>query len=498
MPPPPLYVRHGALRNPASSRGDGASSRDGEPPASLDSATLVLSLAEVELAETTPVATSPGGKFIGLGDGIDNSPAVRDAVLAHSPDPALSRWSKAPLRLVGLLAPLSWGYYVAAEWKGVVTLTKDASRVIDSPEFKAAESQTDDPGLAQEARARRGKIERAIGMRTAYVVGEAGILVAAVLVLAVGLRRWRAIPISLGFGAAFWWLFQAGRPATCFGGKAWLDWLLSAMGLATAVFTLWLAPSETTIARDLRARLGLPVRTASQPWLAGERRFDVAAALAAAAAGLVLPVIITAMAKVNAGNFIRIAVFVGFCSAAFLGFLSWRKDTSRVAPKLVSLFLAATLGFGVLAAADVAVRASFATVVEVQTCARPDAHNALNKVQEQGSKETTAARKDTQTDVLAFFIAVFAAPLSEEMLYRGTLQRIARKAFGGRAAILLSGLIFGLAHMGAFHAAFYQHIGLGLAFAAVFELAGGGAAAVCASAMTHLMWNLWLAEMPVF
>ncbi|MEO7093401.1 MAG: CPBP family intramembrane glutamic endopeptidase [Polyangiales bacterium] len=489
MPPPPLYVRPTALRSIP---------HDEAGPVSADSATLVLNLGELDLSETTPVATAPGGKFVGLGDGIDNSPSVRDAVLAHSPDPALTRWSTAPLRLVGLLAPLSWGYYVASEWRGVVTLTRDASRVIDSPEFKAAEVSTENPGLAKEARARRGKIERAIGMRTAYVVAEAGIFVVAVLVLAIGLRRWRAIPVALGFGAAFWWLFQAGRPGTCFGGKAWLDWLLAAMGLGAAVFTLWLAPTETRIARDLRARLGLPGRAAGEKWLVGERRFDVAAALAAVAAGLVLPVVITTLAKINAGNFLRIFVFVGFCSVAFLGFLSWRKDTSRVAPTLVSLMLAATLGFGVLAAADVAVRASFATVVEVQTCAAPDKVTALNKVQEQGSKETTAARKDTQTDVLAFFIAVFAAPLSEEMLYRGALQRVARKAFGGRWAIVLSGVVFGLAHMGAFHAAFYQHIGLGLAFAAVFELAGGGAAAVVASATTHLMWNLWLAEMPVF
>jgi membrane protease YdiL (CAAX protease family) len=489
MPPPPLYVRPTALRS---------APREGDGPASADSAALVLSLAEVELLESTPVATSPGGKFVGLGDGIDNSPEVRDALLAYSPDPALRRWSTTPLRLLGLLAPLSWGYYVRSEWKGVVALTKDAGRVLDSPDFKAAEASTEDPGLAKDARARRGKIERAIGMRTAYVVAEAGILVAGVLVLLIGLRRWRAIPVSLGFGAAFWWLFQAGRPGTCFGGKAWLDWLLAAMGFCAAIYLLWVAPTETRIARDLRARLGLPVRAAKDHWLAGERRFDVAAALAAAAAGLVLPVVITALAKANAGNFVRVFVFVGFCSAAFLGFLSWRKDTSRVAPKLVSLMLAATLGFGVLAAADVAVRASFATVVEVQTCAAPDKVTALNKVQEQGSKETTAARKDTQTDVLAFFIAVLAAPLSEEMLYRGALQRVARKAFGGRWAIVLSGVVFGLAHMGAFRAAFYQHIGLGLAFAAVFELAGGGAAAVVASATTHLMWNLWLAEMPVF
>ena len=57
---------------------------------------------------------------------------------------------------------------------------------------------------------------------------------------------------------------------------------------------------------------------------------------------------------------------------------------------------------------------------------------------------------------------------------------------------------FTFAHALAFPTAFYQHFGLGLAFAAVFELAGAGAVGVVASAATHAMWNGWLATMPVF
>ena len=39
---------------------------------------------------------------------------------------------------------------------------------------------------------------------------------------------------------------------------------------------------------------------------------------------------------------------------------------------------------------------------------------------------------------------------------------------------------------------------LGLAFASVFELAGGGAVAILACTATHFLWNWWLAAMPVF
>ncbi|GAC1555716.1 MAG: hypothetical protein NVS3B10_16530 [Polyangiales bacterium] len=480
--PPPLFVaRRQGLVSPL----------DEDPP------TRVLTLDELPIDPRTPVATSPTGRFVGLGDAIDHSGPVRDALLALSPDPALQRWGSLPVRLPLLLAPLAWAVFAAGELRGASELARDAGRLLDSADFKQLEAE---PATAKDTKLRRERIERAVGMRGAYAIAEASMVLAGVVVVLAGLRRWRAVPIGLGFGAAFWFLFQAGRPSRCFGRGALGDWGLALLGAGGAIVALAIAPGETRVAADLRARLGLPrsARPGERGWKHGDHYWDVVAALAAGAAALVLPVRMAALNVLHVGNALRILAFVGFCAAIFLAGLSWRRDLTRVAPRLVTLALAASLGFGVLAAADVAVRASFATVVEAQTCAAPGKVSALNKIQEQGSKETTSARRDTQTDLLAFFIAVLAAPLSEEMLYRGTLQRLARRAFGSRIAIMLSGLVFGVAHMGAFHAAFYQHIGLGLAFAAVFELAGGGATGVVASAATHLLWNFWLAVMPVF
>ncbi len=463
-----------------------------------DAPVQVLSLREVDWNEATPVGAKANGRFVTLGDAIDHDVDVRDAMLVLSPEPGLGRFRKVPFRLAMLLSPIAWGYFAESEWRELTKVEKDARRVLDSDEFKQAEMQTENVGLAKEAKERRGKIETAIAMRKAYTLGEGAITLAAVLVIALGLRRYRAIPIALGFGALFWWLFQAGRPGHCFKPSSWSDYVLAFFGLGGAVVSLVLAPSETTIATRLRKRLRLPVHPApGRPWMSGERRLDTAAALAAAAAGLLLPLMMELINRARAGNPVRILFFVGFCSIVFIGFLAWRKELSRVPPRLVDVALAASLGFGVLVAADVAVRASFATVLEVQTCIAPDSKTALNKVQEQSSKETTNARKETQTGLLPFLVAVLAAPFSEEMLYRGTLQRIARRAFGARNAIMLSSMIFGVAHMFAFPNAFYMHVGLGLAFSAIFELAGGGAVGVIASATTHLMWNYWLSQMPV-
>lgn len=455
----------------------------------------VLQLSELAIDVNTPVSTEPRGKFVGLADAIENDPSVRDALLALSPDPKLARWENPLARLPLLLAPIAWGLFAAGELRSTNALDKDAHRVLDSPQFKQLEL---DPDTATETKARRARVERTLAGRWAYELGEASMSLAAIVVVLAGLRRWRAVPAALGFGAALWFLFQAGNPARCFLHGALLDWTLALAGLVAAVGAIVIAPSETTVAADLRARLGLPPRVPkTKAWVRSERYWDIVSTLAAVAAGLVLPSVMAAFSYLNAGNVVRIFFFVGFCSAIFLAGLSWRRETTRVRPRLATIVLSMSLGFGVLAAADVAVRASFASVVEAQTCIAPEKKTALNKMQEAGAKETTSARKDTQSDVLAFFIAVIAAPLSEEMLYRGTIQRIARRAFGARNAMLLTAVIFGLAHLPVFPAAFYQHIGLGLAFAAAFELAGGGVMGIVASAGTHFLWNLWLALMPV-
>jgi membrane protease YdiL (CAAX protease family) len=446
-------------------------------------------LGVVEWTEGTLVATAPEDRFVTVGDGLDHSPAIRDAFLSFSPDPGVERWRK--LRALTVAAPVSWMLYVASEGKQVDVLAKDAKHLLDSEAFKAAESN---PQTSQAAKIRRTKIERAVSMRWTYTAIEGFLGLAALLIVIAGLRRFRAVPISVGIGAAIYWLFLAGQPDKCF--RSFREIVLALLGFGGAIAAFALAPSETKIGRDLRDRLGIGLPERSKFMTRGDR--DLMAVLAAAWAGISLPFLLNGLGKAGVPDLARAVFFVGFCLAAFLGFLAWRKEQSKIAPKLQMLALAAALGFGVTTACDVAARATLATVVEAQTCINAESAKKLKGVQEASAKETTAARKETQTQALAFWIAVLAAPLAEEMLYRGTLQRIARRRLGSRWAMLLSAGVFGIAHALAFPDAFYQHFGLGLAFAAVFELAGGGAVAVVASAATHAMWNGWLAAMPVF
>ena len=448
---------------------------------------LVTDLREVRWTADRRVSTSAAGPFVGLADALDHAPDVRDGLLELSPDPSLERWRR--LRPLALSAPVAWSMFVFGELQKTSELARDARKVLGSPEFQAAER---DPETATATLARHQKIERAVAMRWAYGAVEGAVGLAAALVVVVGLRRARALPAAVGIGAGLWWLFLAGQPDRCFGLHAYREWLLALLGLGGAAASIALAPSETKLVERLRARLGL-ARPAREP-----RDPDLLALLGAIWAGLLLPFLLRWLGAIGLPDLTRAAFFILFCLGVFLGMLAYRKEPSRVAPKLSALALAAALGFGVTTACDVAARATLATVVEAQTCVSPASANKLKGVQEKSAKETTAARKETQTQALAFWIAVLAAPLAEEMLYRGTLQRLARRRLGGRGSMLLSAGVFGVAHALAFPSAFYQHFGLGMAFAAVFELAGGGAVGVVASAATHAMWNGWLATMPVF
>ncbi|MGZ5966293.1 MAG: CPBP family intramembrane glutamic endopeptidase [Polyangiales bacterium] len=450
---------------------------------------LLTDLREVEWTTDTQVADKPEGRFVTVGDAIDNAPSIRDGLLSLSPDPSIERWRK--LRALTVAAPVSWMMYVASEGKQVDELSKDAKHLLDSEAFKAAEQN---PQTATAAKLRRTKIERAVSMRWTYTAVEGFLGIAALLIIIAGFRRLRAVPIAIGMGAGIFWLFHAGQPDKCF--RSFREIILALLGFFGAIAAFALVPSETKIGKDLRERIGIGVPDLSKRMTRGDR--DLLALLAAAWAGLSLPFLLNGLGKAGIPDLARATFFVGFCLAAFLGFLAWRKEESKIAPKLPMLALAAALGFGVTTACDVAARAALATVVEAQTCINPESAKKLKGVQEASAKETTAARKETQTQALAFWIAVLAAPLAEEMLYRGTLQRVARRRLGSRWAMLLSAGVFGVAHALAFPDAFYQHFGLGLAFAAVFELAGGGAVAVIASAATHAMWNGWLAAMPVF
>ncbi|MBK7399108.1 MAG: CPBP family intramembrane metalloprotease [Myxococcales bacterium] len=457
---------------------------------------LVTDVREADWSEELPVALGPLGPWMSLGDAVENSGRVRDALLRISPDERVERGMR--LRALALGAPVAFAFFAVNEIQETGQVASDAKRVLGSEAFRAAETDSD-PRVVQFAKTRREKIERAVGMRWGTVAIEAAFGLLALLVVLVGLRRLRPLVLAAGAASCSWWLFQAGRPDRCFHSPRHLA--LSLMGLSGFVAALLLWPSERRVTRSLRERLGLdrPPSTAVAPTGLRMRDKDLVALVAAAWLGVLLPFLLRWLGEARVPDTTRAFVFVFYCLGAFLGFLAFRKEVlSRVRTSVGALILAGVVGFGFTVVCDVASRTAFGTYVEAKQCQSPEAGQQAKKVQEQSAKETTTARKDTQASALAFFITVLAAPLSEEMLYRGTVQRLARRRFGARWAMAISALLFGVAHALAFPTAFYQHFGLGLAFAVVFELGGGGAMAVVASALTHALWNGWLALSPVF
>ncbi len=78
---------------------------------------------------------------------------------------------------------------------------------------------------------------------------------------------------------------------------------------------------------------------------------------------------------------------------------------------------------------------------------------------------------------------VVGAPLGEELIFRGFLYRTFRLRGGVLVSALASGAIFALLHMSP--AAFLPYMGLGVAFALVFEWTGS----LWASIILHGLWN---------
>lgn len=480
-----LYVRLG-----------GGAVEGGGPGDPGEEGQLVTDVREADWHADLPVALGPLGPWMSLGDAVDESGRVRDALLQLSPDAAVERGRR--LRALALGAPVAFLFFAVNEIQETTQVASDARRVLTSEAFKNAE-QNGDPRVAEYAKTRREKIERAVAMRWGTVGVEAAFGLLALVVVLVGLRRLRPLVLAAGVAASSWWLFQAGRPDRCF--HSFRHLALSAMALSGVIAAALLWPSEQSVTRSLRERLGLdrPASLAGSKLGLRTRDKDLVALVAAAWLGVLLPFLLRWLGEARVPDQTRALVFVVYCLAAFLGFLAFRKEApSTVRTRIGALVLAGVVGFGVTVVCDVASRTAFGTYVEAKQCQSPEAGQQAKKVQEQSAKETTTARKDTQASVLAFVVTVLAAPFSEEMLYRGTVQRLARRRFGARWAMAISAALFGIAHALAFPTAFYQHFGLGLAFAVVFELAGGGAAAVVASALTHAVWNGWLAATPVF
>ncbi|GAC1351862.1 MAG: hypothetical protein NVSMB1_08990 [Polyangiales bacterium] len=456
----------------------------------------MTTLEQLDVADDTLIARSHEGPFVALGEAVDHAPELRDALLLLSPDPRLDRYRR--FRPFALAAPVSWAFLVAKQASDVTEFARNADRELAAESTRTQLSTDPATGEASNAYL-HARLDRLVAMRRAYVGIEGTLAIAAALIVVIGSRRLRALVVAIGIGACSFWLFHAAASGRCFGVRSWRDLLLAALGLSGAIVAFALAPSETAVVRSLRTRLGLSTSTARGP-LSTRRGFsqDVAAVIVASWAGLSLPFLLELMRRARLSDPFRASFFILFCFAVFLALLAYRVDDTRIAPRFQALALAALLGLGVTIGADIASRAALGVASEIAACVSTQSAKPFQALQTESGRETQSARRSAQSSGFAFLLAVLAAPLSEEMLYRGALQRIARRIMGARWAMLLSASIFALAHGFAFQHAFYQHFGLGLAFAAVFEMAGGTAIAVVACAMTHAAWNLWLASTPVF
>lgn len=473
---------------PGSATGSAPASAPGAEPGHLPSADdgepiAIVELRDLPIAEETLVSTSLLGRRSRLGDAIDHHGPTRDALLVHAPDPRLERWRK--LRGIGIAGPFAFALAAIVQWvelnEGLAELGK----------IKA------DPHASQVVLQKVAALERAVAFRPLYLAGEILFALVAAIALGLGLRRLRGLAVIGGVAGALWWLQRAGRPDHCFGlkGKAAAELVVAALGIVGAAVAWLASPSESSIATRLRERLGLgpsPSVGALSRASFSLRRLDVAATFGAAALGFALPLVDDLLSKVHTPFLARFGVFVGICAGTFLGFLAFRRETARVPVDPLGLLGAAAAGFGLAVAADLAAQSAMHLMVDLTTCFAPHKAAAVQAIRAASERETSAARQDAASSALSLVVTVIAVPLSEELLYRGTLQRVARRAFGAPAALALTGVIFGVAHMSVYQHGFYQTIALGLAFAAAYEIAGGTAVAVVATALTHALWNGYL------
>jgi len=85
--------------------------------------------------------------------------------------------------------------------------------------------------------------------------------------------------------------------------------------------------------------------------------------------------------------------------------------------------------------------------------------------------------------LLAFLTVVVAAPLAEELIFRGLLHRLASRMWGRWPAIMISSLVFGIVHGEPWY--LFGLIGIGVVLAVVYEATGS----VLACWVTHMVHN---------
>ena len=136
------------------------------------------------------------------------------------------------------------------------------------------------------------------------------------------------------------------------------------------------------------------------------------------------------------------------------------------------------LGFGIwtLAGAAVAVFVTIAaTIVNDLLLGPPTTQPAL---------ELLIRAESTESRVVMAAAVVLFAPVFEEILFRGYVYQVLRERIGPLAAMMLSGLFFGLVHLDPNHLIPLTALGASLAF--MYERSG----TLMVPIAIHALWNL--------
>jgi len=255
------------------------------------------------------------------------------------------------------------------------------------------------------------------------------------------------------------------------------------LALTMAVATTAVSPTRERISRDIDDALGL----GAQASISGAAKSG--SAWGALAIAVLLPVALIASGRAfglwgQALVMVTWGLVLPQLAVPNVDHLNTRRSpyfswSNVIGAALVGVTLTATLTGGVHYAVD-------AVAYAVQ-CTHTAASEGASRFMSRETAEVSRNVNEAQHDIAFFLMTAFLAPLVEERVYRGALQRVMGARFGATRAIMIAAAVFGFAHLGIYRVAIYQTLLLGVAFGIAFEEGG-----LLASIATHVVWNVYL------
>jgi membrane protease YdiL (CAAX protease family) len=272
------------------------------------------------------------------------------------------------------------------------------------------------------------------------------------------------------------------------GAAAPMFWLSGVVALSGAVTLFAIAPSPMRVARELLPLLAISADDVRATRVRAPPSIAYVASAVAVAAGL--PLVLALAMWANVALVVRAAIFIAYAGLVPMAIETFfephhrraRYDWSRV-PAAAALGFALTLGV-----TDVT-RHAMDAATYTQKCVDPSGYDesVTKRFLDAQNREVNRTTPEEGSPWALLMLNVLVAPLAEERIYRGLLQRVLVARVGKTPGILGGAVAFGVAHLGVYRVATYQTMLLGIAFGAAY-----GEGGLAAAAIVHALWNLRL------